>query len=666
MKMKKRLLIPMLIVLLALLASPATAVWYLTADSVTVDLVVKSSLDLERKTGASLDYLTANVSFVPKESAAQSVLSVDADPKPEAKDGTYLFRWDDPVPSSPQFEIRSRVKTKNTFHDIRKINFPYIGFPDDVAQYLEPTETIDAGNEKIIAKASELATGETDYYSVVFKMADWTKENVEYDLSTLNRKASNKASWVLARKDGVCDEITTLFIALLRAVGIPAKFVAGVAYTESPKFPENWGAHGWAEVYFPGTGWVPFDVTYGEYGYADPTHIKMKEAFDSAESDTKYEWLGRNVQVYANPITVSADLVKKEGLVPDSISISVDMLQESVDIGSYNLVEATLTNKVDSYISTLLFLAKVNELEVEGNSYQAIMLKPKETKKFYWLVKVIDTLDSHYTYTFPMTVANLRNTSADTEFYVIPGATVFSREDMEQVVDAAKKEEEKKFSKKIDIECIQKAEYYYIYDNPEIECYATNTGNFPFKELEFCFEDECIKSDLAITQKKAFPYTLHYPEPGINKIQFTVEGKDVSKTFFFDLDVLDEPKISIDDIEYPSQIEFKQPYVVSFTLEKASASTPEEVIVDFDAAGLLKKLEFNSIPVDKKLIFNLNSEDLSTKPNMYTIAVTYEDRNGKTYTQKEEFEVSLVNVTFGQRMVIFLYDIDRWIRNLFK
>ncbi len=652
--------------LLIILSAPALALWYYDADSVTVDLDISSSIQLRRNPGSSLSYLTANVSFIPMDNAWQSVQSLEVDPAPYEQDDIIVLRWDEPVPADPGFDIKARVKTKNTFQRVPKIIFPYNGFSDDVERYLEPGKIIDSDDPAIIEKASELAAGGTDYYAVVFKLADWTKENVYYDLSTLNQKTSQKASWVLARKDGVCDEITTLFIALLRAVGIPAKFISGIAYTESPKFPQNWGAHGWAEVYFPGVGWVPFDVTYGEYGFADPTHVTLKESFDSGDSDVSYEWLGKGVEVVANPISVSADLVTHTGTVPDNLEIGVDMLQEEVGIGSYNVVEVTVKNRLDSYVSSFLYMARINELEVEGNYYQAIMLAPKETKRFYWLVKVIDSLSKGYTYTFPMTVADIRNTTSDSVFYVIPGTTVFSRQEMEQVIDAEVQEAEKVYSKKIDINCSQEAEYYYVYDDPKIECTVTNTGNFPFKGLEFCFRDECSTADLAISQSKAFSYTQHSPKPGINKIPFSVEGRDVSKSFFYDLDVFDEPDILIDDIEYPAQLEFGQPYVVAFTLKKKSNSVPQDILLELDAAGLVKTVEVAELGNDKKFLFNLDSQDLSTKPNMFAISVTYEDLNGKIYTENEEFQIGLVNVTFGQRLVIMLHDLDSWLRNLFK
>ncbi|MBN1543945.1 transglutaminase domain-containing protein [Candidatus Woesearchaeota archaeon] len=665
--MKKGVFAAALLFFSVLFSCPSLALWYMDSDSVTVDLHVESSLELSLKPGYSLDYVTANVSFIPRDTDAQSVITIRADPKPvKITEDEYMFRWTSPVPSIPKYEIDSRVRTKSTFQEVRRISFPYSGFSSDIVPYTLPSKNIDSDNQKIMDKASELAEGRTDYYSVVFRMADWTKENIKYDLSTLNTKASHKASVVLAHRDGVCDEITTLFIALLRAVGIPAKFVSGIAYTESSEFPQKWGAHGWAEVYFPGTGWVPFDVTYGEYGYADPTHVKLKESIDSADADTRYEWLGRDVNVIANPVRVSADLVKQEGVVADNILLGVDVLQKSVGIGSYNVIEAAVTNRRNSYVSAYLFLSRIAELEVEGNNYRSVMLAPMETGRFYWLVHVIESLDSHYTYTFPVTVVDMRNTSAESAFYVVPGATVFSREEMERVIDAAVKEEEKVYSKKIEVNCSQGRGNYYVYDGPEIECSAKNAGNFPFKALEFCFEGDCRTADLAIAQEKAFTHAVMSPKPGINKVSFSVEGKDVSRTVFYDLEVLDAPNISVADLEYPQQIEFSQPYVVSFTLKRASASVPQDVVLRFDAAGNTKTVEIPGLNVDKKFLFNLDSEDLSVRPNAFTISVDYADLNGRLYTGKEEFSIGLVNVSFSQRLVIFVHDLDRWLRNLFK
>ena len=657
--------IGILVIILLLLSSSASALWYFDSQYVTVDLKITSGLNIETKPDSSIEYVTANVTFIPTDTNTQSIITVITDPPAKKYDGVFVFKWDKDIPAVATYTIDSRVRVRNDFQNIGKIDFPYMGFNDEISHYLEPGVIIDSNDSKVIDKASELEEGQTDYYVVVDRIAEWTRQNVKYDLSTLNAKATYKASWVLAKKDGVCDEITTLFIALLRAVGIPARFVSGIAYTDSPKFPQKWGAHGWAEVYFPGVGWVPFDVTYGEFGFVDPTHVVLKRSFDSGEPDTRYEWLGKDLDVSANPIVVTADLVKSEGFVKDPLTISVSPIQKNVGIGSYDVVEAKVTNNIDSYVSTFLFLAKINELEADHEPLLA-MLKPYETKSFYWLVRVIDDLDPGYTYTFPLTAADSRNSSADSEFYVLPGATIFSKEEMEKIILAAKNEDEKIYSKKIEVNCSSDKDMYYIYDKPKLDCYAKNTGNVALKGLDFCFNDDCVVADLAISQAKSFGHIVESPKAGVNKITFSIEGKDVSKSFFHDLDVLDAPKISIDDIEYPAGIEFDKPYTVKFTLKKGSVSMPENVSLVFDAAGLTQRVDDLDMESDRKMLFNLDSSSLSLKPNKFVISVKYMDRNNKIYTEREDFTINLENVTFGQRVVIFLMDADRWLRNLFK
>ena len=84
---------------------------------------------------------------------------------------------------------------------------------------------------------------------------------------------------------------------MARSLGIPARFSSGISYSTSDLFPEPWQPHGWAEVYFPGVGWVSFDITFGEYGYIDVTHIKLRDGFDPTEPATKFEWLAEDVKL---------------------------------------------------------------------------------------------------------------------------------------------------------------------------------------------------------------------------------------------------------------------------------------------------------------------------------------------------------------------------------
>jgi transglutaminase-like putative cysteine protease len=61
---------------------------------------------------------------------------------------------------------------------------------------------------------------------------------------------------------GVCQDLTHIFIAAARVLGIPARYVSG--YLRQLAGPADQDAsHAWAEAYIPDLGWVGFDPTNG-------------------------------------------------------------------------------------------------------------------------------------------------------------------------------------------------------------------------------------------------------------------------------------------------------------------------------------------------------------------------------------------------------------------
>ncbi|MDR1042940.1 MAG: DUF3488 and transglutaminase-like domain-containing protein [Clostridiales Family XIII bacterium] len=69
---------------------------------------------------------------------------------------------------------------------------------------------------------------------------------------------------------GYCVHFATAVAALLRSVGIPARYAEGfVVSPEDPKTKDGWTelpdtrAHAWVEIYMNGAGWVPVEATPG-------------------------------------------------------------------------------------------------------------------------------------------------------------------------------------------------------------------------------------------------------------------------------------------------------------------------------------------------------------------------------------------------------------------
>jgi transglutaminase-like putative cysteine protease len=78
---------------------------------------------------------------------------------------------------------------------------------------------------------------------------------------------------VLRTKVGDCNEHTALYVALARAVNLPARIAVGLVYMRGAFY-----YHAWPEVYVetPAVGgqWVAVDPTLNEFP-ADATHIRL-------------------------------------------------------------------------------------------------------------------------------------------------------------------------------------------------------------------------------------------------------------------------------------------------------------------------------------------------------------------------------------------------------
>ena len=317
---------------------------YDALEELTLHTEINSGLHLQAKQGARLDSLSAQLNLVPAEDERQEILGLEYFSEPKAaitaEDG-ILYEWNE-LFSDYNYGWSSDIKIKNEIIPVKsKILFP--SKSENMDEYLSETEFIDITNE-IQKKANEIVEGETDYYFAVYKLADWTKGNIEYDLNTLTAKAVKKSSWVLENKQGVCDELTNLFISMLRSVGIPARFVTGMVYTNAE---DDWGNHGWAEVYFPDKGWIPWDITFGQYGWVDPSHLSLGDTVDSGESSVDYKWRSLNLDVSVDPLDLKTELIKEGRKFDQLVKLDIKPYIENADFGSYLPVIVTIENLQD-------------------------------------------------------------------------------------------------------------------------------------------------------------------------------------------------------------------------------------------------------------------------------------------------------------------------------
>ncbi len=79
---------------------------------------------------------------------------------------------------------------------------------------------------------------------------------------------------------GVCQDLSQIFVAAARHLGIPARYVSG--HFAALDHPEQEAAHAWAEAHVPGLGWVGFDPTHGVSGTEG--HVRVAVGLDSLDA----------------------------------------------------------------------------------------------------------------------------------------------------------------------------------------------------------------------------------------------------------------------------------------------------------------------------------------------------------------------------------------------
>jgi len=84
--------------------------------------------------------------------------------------------------------------------------------------------------------------------------------NREMTFDTDPTHAATTASEAFALKRGVCQDLTHIFIAAARSLGVPARYVSGY-FHRADGVSEQDAGHAWAEAHVPDLGWVAFDPT---------------------------------------------------------------------------------------------------------------------------------------------------------------------------------------------------------------------------------------------------------------------------------------------------------------------------------------------------------------------------------------------------------------------
>lgn len=86
------------------------------------------------------------------------------------------------------------------------------------------------------------------------------------------------ASEVLALGHGVCQDHAHLFLACVRSMDIPCRYVSGYLHTTA----DHAATHAWVDVWLAGHGWVSIDVTNQQFASDHLCRLAVARDYDTA------------------------------------------------------------------------------------------------------------------------------------------------------------------------------------------------------------------------------------------------------------------------------------------------------------------------------------------------------------------------------------------------
>jgi transglutaminase-like putative cysteine protease len=131
-------------------------------------------------------------------------------------------------------------------------------FPPSLFLRETPLTRADGAIAEFAVAAREAADGSA--LAVLHRILAELHRRITFDTDPTH--AATTAAEAFALKRGVCQDLTHIFIAAARSIGIPARYIGGHLHRADGVTEQNAG-HAWAEAHVPDLGWVAFDAANG-------------------------------------------------------------------------------------------------------------------------------------------------------------------------------------------------------------------------------------------------------------------------------------------------------------------------------------------------------------------------------------------------------------------
>jgi transglutaminase-like putative cysteine protease len=140
--------------------------------------------------------------------------------------------------------------------------------------YLRPTPLTDA--DGALAEFAREVRGQADD-TLPMLHALLSRIHCEMTFDVDPTHTATTAAEAFSLKRGVCQDLTHIFIATARHLGIPARYVGGYFHRADGVTLQDAG-HAWVEAHVPAIGWVAFDPANGIC--ATDAHVRVAVGLD--------------------------------------------------------------------------------------------------------------------------------------------------------------------------------------------------------------------------------------------------------------------------------------------------------------------------------------------------------------------------------------------------
>jgi transglutaminase-like putative cysteine protease len=182
---------------------------------------------------------------------------------------THTFTADGPF-EALTVHVEGEVETQNTNGIVQGA---IERFPPALFLRETPLTAVDPAIAAFAAETKEAAGDEP----LALMHAVLARLNAEMTYDTNPTKTATTAAEAFALKRGVCQDLTHIFIAAVRSLGVPARYVGGYFHRADGVLEQEAG-HAWAEAHIDGLGWVAFDPANGIS--ATDAHLRVAVGLD--------------------------------------------------------------------------------------------------------------------------------------------------------------------------------------------------------------------------------------------------------------------------------------------------------------------------------------------------------------------------------------------------